>query len=128
MFVCQDGRVEWRTTLKYADPGVYEVRLITESDLPLPETTLTIEAPPAEVDELSADPRYMAKVAQETSGQVVTKDTLKEFLETYVKPEAASIENGQVSWHSVWMHWLAALVLTALLGSEWWIRRRNGLL
>ena len=126
--IAQDGRVEWRTTLKYNDPGVYKVRLITKSETPLPETNLTIEAPPAEVDQLSADPDYMATVARETAGQVVTMETLKDFLETNVKPKKASIENGQITWHSMWMHWLVALLLIALLGTEWWLRRRNGLL
>ncbi len=126
--IAQDGRIEWRTSLKYEQPGVYRIRVVTDSQAPLPETSLTIEAAPGEFDELNADPEYMRFVATETGGDSLDAGSIAAFLNNKVIKEEASLENGRVKWSSIWLHWLVAMLLVAILGGEWWLRRRNGLI
>ena len=90
--------------------------------------TITVLAPPSEHDELSADPEFLKGLAEKTDGLTLTAKNFDQFLKDHLLVEEASIENGRVVWNPVWRHWLFACLLALVLGSEWWIRRRNGLL
>lgn len=119
----------WEGIFSLSQPGTYRVELADRDRAPAGGRafeTLTVKAPPSEDDDLSPDRDAMEKLAKDTDGRLITEKDLRELL----KPDKAeeplpSAENA--NWASTWDRgpWLAALL--ALLGCEWFLRRRNGL-
>ncbi|HUR56805.1 MAG TPA: hypothetical protein VM029_03790, partial [Opitutaceae bacterium] len=108
-------------------PGTYQVTLRNNVGKP-GELAQNIEVVNASVEkrELSADRELMRRIAEISGGAVVTGEDLERFDEVVRRWEAArQIAHRQAPlWDRGW--WLAGLV--ALLGAEWWLRRREGLL
>lgn len=124
----QDNNLKWTATFTPKTPGNYEIRVITAKDESLPETNLTITPPPAEMDELSADPAFLARLTKDTGGTIITPDTLAQFLNDLIQPQSPTAQDRGVYWQPSWIKWILPLLLIALLSAEWILRRRNGLI
>ncbi len=109
------------------EPGSYHVVLHNNVGKPA-ELAQNAEVISASVEnkELSADPDLMQKLAELSGGAVVVSEDIPHMANVVRRWEAArQISHRQ---QSVWDRWWVLTGLLALLGAEWWFRRREGLL
>ena len=108
-------------------PGTYRVTVKNNVGKPA-ELSQSVEVLSASVEkrDLSADPATMRELAKRSGGQVVTADDIARFPELVRRWEAAR----QLAHHQrpVWDRWWVLAAMVSLLGAEWWLRRREGLL
>lgn len=113
-------------TLETAGDYLADV-LDPETNQPItPRVALRVLPPPTETDNPDADPDFMRRLAEQSGGQTVTRETLNDTVET-LRPENRVIPLERAIWQPFWNRaWL--LLLTALFFSiEWFARRRGGL-
>jgi len=108
-------------------PGTYRVALKNNVGKPA-EVSQSVEVVSASVEkrELSADPELMRKLAEISGGATLNGHDIARMPDLVRKWEAAR----QLTHHQqpVWDRWWVLAGMLALLGSEWWLRRREGLL
>lgn len=108
-------------------PGQYRVTLRNNVGKPA-ELSQSVEVVSASVEkrELSADPDLMRKLAEVAGGSVVTASDVPRMAEVVKRWEAArQLAHRQ---RPLWDRWWVLAAFVALLGAEWWLRRREGLL
>ncbi len=107
------------------DPGDYRVE--AHYGDAMAQTVIRIEPPLGELDEVSADPAYLQRLAEISGGHLVDEEGLNEIVERF-SPRVREAEAGTVRWEPNWITpWvLLSIVCCGLL--EWGLRRRNGLL
>lgn len=123
------GRPMWRASFTPDAPGDWKATLVDPREKPAtaPEVTLAVPSPPSESDDLSPDPELLERVASTTGGEFLKPADFSAFLtRNIVKTPPATRETGAV-WQPAWNHALVALLIAALLGAEWFLRRREGL-
>lgn len=108
-------------------PGSYQVTLRNNIGKPA-EITQTVDVVDASVEkrELSADPELMRELARISGGLVISENDVPRMAEVLRRWEASRelALRQRPLWDRSWLL-IAAL---ALLGAEWWTRRREGLL
>jgi hypothetical protein len=123
------GRPLWRASFTPDSPGEWKLELVDprKKAPPTPEVTFTVPHPPQESDDLSPDPALMDSISKATGGQSVLPGEFGNFLtrEMIANPPATR-ETGAI-WKPAWNHAIIALIIAALLGAEWFFRRREGL-
>jgi hypothetical protein len=108
-------------------PGTYRVTLKNNVGKP-EELSQSIEVVSASVEkrELSADPETMRHLAEKSGGAVVGADDVARMPEVVKRWEASrELLHRQ---QAVWDRWWLLTTMLGLLGTEWWLRRREGLL
>jgi hypothetical protein len=108
-------------------PGTYRVKLRSNVGQP-PELVQSVEVINASIEkrDVSADPEMMRKLAQISGGSVLTASDVARLPELVQRLEAArQLAHRQ---RPVWDRWWIFSALLGLLGAEWWVRRRKGLL
>ena len=108
-------------------PGTYRVALKNNVGKPA-ELSQSVEVVSASVEkrELSADPELMRQLAEISGGATLNGNDIARMPDLVRKWEAArQLAHRQQPVCDRW--WVLAGML-ALLGSEWWLRRREGLL
>jgi len=121
----------WDAVVTMDQPGAYRfVATLPKAEEVHEEQatrTLFIPNPPGELDEVSADPKFMAELATRSGGEVVEPDALRELLES-MQAQRHDRSPGDAEWQARWDHPISMLLILSLLGGEWFVRRRNGLL
>jgi hypothetical protein len=108
-------------------PGTYRVTLRNNLGKPA-ELVQNLEVVSASIEhkELSADPETMRKLAELSGGRVISGEEVARMPEVVRRWEAArQIAHRQ---QPVWDRWWLMTGILAMLGVEWWLRRREGLL
>ena len=123
-----DSSLKWSASFTPDTPGSYTLRLITETEESLPEASLSVEQPPSEMDELSSDPGFLDRLTTATGGRLIQPSALTAFLDQTIRQGSPDSRDLGVFWSSSWMKWFIPPILIILLASEWFIRRRNGLI
>jgi hypothetical protein len=108
-------------------PGTYRVALRNNVGKPA-ELSQSVEVVSASVEkrDLSADVEIMRKLAQTSGGAVVDGEDVARLGEVVRRWEAA--RQLAHRHRPVWDRWWVWAGMLALLGAEWWFRRREGLL
>ena len=108
-------------------PGTYQVSLKNNVGKPA-ELLQSIEVVSSSVEkrELSADPETMRQLAEISGGAVVTAKDVARLPEIVRRWDAARELSHRR--HPAWDRWWLLAGVFALLGAEWWLRRREGLL
>lgn len=122
-----DGR--WDAIFSLKKPGTYRVELsgVNEESSGGVYSTLSVRAPPAENDNRSADPAFLAKLAESSGGRLITENELEQVIRN-LEPANRPMDPNKAEWAPLWNRsWLLSLLLL-LFGMDWFIRRRNGLL
>jgi hypothetical protein len=108
-------------------PGTYRVNLKNNVGKPS-ELSQSVEVISASVEkrELSADRELMRQLAETSGGAVVNADDVARMGDVVKRWEAArQLAHRQ---RPVWDRWWVLGTMLVLLGTEWWLRRREGLL
>jgi hypothetical protein len=125
----EEGNREWAAIVTPSEPGRYEIRVADKARAGIEQgdATLTVAAPLAEKDDLRPDAEALATLARESGGRVWKLEELDDLAKAlWQRDPAAAI--GKPRWEPLWPKWWVALLVTLAFGSEWWIRRREGLL
>ena len=122
-----DSSLKWSASFTPEKAGNYSLRL-TGPKGSLPDANLSVLPPPSEMDELSADPDFLTRLAESTGGELVPVENFKSFLNSTLKKETPKSREHGVKWIPFWMKWYLPFILVGLLGTEWFLRRRSGLI
>ncbi len=113
-------------------PGDYRVTLSATVAGKLVGTTtarFTVPDRDMELDQPAAEPTLMASLANLTAefgGAGLSPEELPQLLEQ-LKSRTEEFEEEMVRQRSLWDTWPVLLAMVGLLGSEWWLRKRWGL-
>jgi len=127
-FLSDTGRKQWRTNIKLENAGEYQCRLINVKTDYIPELTLSVKPPPNEKDNLTADHGFLRELAEKTGGKLLSPDTLDTFLKETMLAKQPTQADGNMIWKPFLLHWIVGTIIALILGVEWWIRRRNGMI
>jgi len=130
----------WETLLTLSEPGLYRVGVTltapttaTTADADaadagvVADAILRVEDWPTEMDNLSADPERLARLAEASGGRLLSIADLEQVVRQMEAEPHADAE-GKAIWQSAWDRaWLLALLLVCFAG-DIFLRRRNGLL
>ena len=110
-------------------PGTYTVRL-EATGFPAEalafETAVQVVAPPSpEQREITRNDALLRQIAEQTGGHYVPEEQVEEMWERIaLESTGRVVETETELWQSGW--WLA--VAMGLLGAEWWLRKKAGLI
>ena len=114
-----------------AAPGDYAVRVRATKDGSLlgPDATtrFIVDAVDLELDNPAADPGVLAEIAALTGGAVVPPEELTAFLERWVKDPPGGAEQTVLSRTPLYDGWWLPVLFAGLLGTEWYLRKKRGL-
>ena len=114
-----------------AAPGDYRVRVRATKDGALlgPDATtrFIVDAVDLELDNPAADPGALAEITALTGGAVVPPEELTAFLEKWAADPPGGAEQTVLSRTPLYDGWWLPLLFAALLGTEWYLRKKRGL-
>jgi len=123
------GGSGWHALFAAPEPGSYRI----EASAALPDgearvsTPFQVLPPPSEPDDVSADPAFLARLANETGGRVVEPGEVEELLAMQERERSVQ-DTASMVWECEWDRAWVLLVAAALFAAEWYLRRRSGLL
>ncbi len=115
-----------------SQPGDYRVFVRATADgQQLGETSARFTVPDldTELDQPAAEPTLMdslAKLTEETGGEGVAPELLGELLDQLAE-RTQQFEEETIERITLWDTWPALLAFVAAVASEWWLRKRWGL-
>jgi hypothetical protein len=123
------GHPHWRASFTPDAPGAWKLAVADprENAPPTPEATFIVPAPPAESDNLSADPAFLLQLADATGGRLLEPAELPAFLKDAFVPAVPEARSSGAVWQPSWTRWPLALLIALPLAAEWYLRRRQGL-
>ena len=119
-----------------AAPGDYWVRVRALSNDPDGPGTLlgpdavtrfVVDPRDLELDNPAADPGLLAELAEVTGGSVVPPEELAAFLARWADEPPAAAERTVLSRTPLYDGWWLPAAFVALLGTEWFLRKKRGL-
>ena len=118
----------WLGVLVIERPGIYRLALEAPDGESLnTQTTIQVVPAPGEGDDLSADPEFLRALAELSGGKLVQPDELAGVISLFDRQRRHK-RKGDLVWDPAWDAPWCALILLALFGAEWYLRRRQGLL
>lgn len=120
----------WETVITLPDPGLYRVAVTMEdatNTLEAADAILRVKDHPTEMEDVSADPERLARLAESSGGRIIP---VGELAETVRKMEAEPQVDaeGKARWQSAWDRASVLVLLLACFAGDIFVRRRNGLL
>ncbi|MBI2374026.1 MAG: hypothetical protein HYV07_08510 [Deltaproteobacteria bacterium] len=116
-------------TFEHVEPGSYSLRVEAHgaSGEPLgrADEPLVVEGSDVEREAPFPRPELLRALAEASGGQFLTID---EAFPKIDLSENRRVEVDRSRREPIWDSWLAYVLLLGLLASEWWVRRRGGLL
>ncbi len=124
------GEARWDGYLALDEPGTYTAELIDAATrAPLgPRTAVEVLPPASERDNLSADPAFLAALAEEAGGAVFDLEDVGDALAKALPETGQAAAQGRSIWRPAWDRWWWLVFVVGLFGLEWVIRRRSGML
>lgn len=121
---------EWDAVVIVSEPGSYRVDVLAQPSDAAPAASaascrLSVSAAPVDKDDLSANPELLSKLATESGGKRVEEADLEKLLSPRIEAEP---EPDKMNWRPLWDRASVLLVMLGCFGSEWFLRRRNGLI
>lgn len=123
------GRPQWRATFTPPASGTWRVKLIDDrpNAVPTPEADLVVPDAPAESDDLSPDPEFLAALSSATAGKALDAEQAKTFFASSMTADPPLTRENGAEWQPSWTRPWLAILLAFLPASEWFFRRRQGL-
>lgn len=129
------GLPRWRAELSAPTPGHYLLKSGRKGDKDskgsiassLPEVRIHVLSPPAEQDNLNADPVWLASLSELTGGKSLRPAEYDKVLPLLLKPQEEAVSTEEI-FHPLWNRWWLLIGLCLPLALFWHIRRRQGLL
>ena len=106
-------------------PGIYQIRTNLPDASQAAATEILVVVPERELTGQPINREYLQRMAADSGGQFVS---LSNWHEIWDALPYQPVMTTAVAEYTIWDHWLWLLLLTALLGCQWWLRRKLGLL
>jgi hypothetical protein len=125
-------RAEGRTTGTFRDtrePGDYTIRVsAARGDEPLgdAQARFLVFEQDLELDNAAADATVLESLATMTGGEAVPPEELSSLIRRLAE-ETEGLEVREETKQSLWDTWTTLLLVVSLLGVEWFLRKRWGL-
>ena len=120
----------WNAFIVMNKSGVYELRmscLYQNGKKAALRSILYVKHPTSEEDDLSADPKTLESLCTKTGGKLLKSEAeLKDVLVKQNISESMDVQKS--SWISDWSNWLLLCLLLSFFATDYFLRRRNGLL
>jgi hypothetical protein len=109
------------------EPGAYEVTLLSNVGEPR-ELSMEVDVVPGSVERLnlSADPALMERIAEVSGARPVGPGEIESMAEVVRKWRAS--RTAELDRSALWDRWWLMAAAVAVLGGEWFLRRKEGLL
>lgn len=121
-----DDRGAWRGRFLPEEPGRYQVRLPLDDQVV--QARFAVARQNREITEVSPDHAYLQKLADLSGGALLDPDGLKAAREQLARAAAAESEAPPlVERESLWDRGTVFYLFFAVLGLEWFLRRRWGM-
>lgn len=124
------GTAGWNAFIVMNNPGVYELRmtcLYQNGKTTTLRSILYVKRPPGEDDDLSADIKNLKALSLKTGGKLLTStDDLRAVFSKQKISDNTNVQKS--SWVSTWSNWLLLCLLLGFFATDYFLRRRNGLL
>ena len=118
---------EYTGTLTPGDYWVSARAMVNGQASGLPtQTRFIVEARDPELDNPAADPDLMAEIANLTGATVIAPEKLGTFLDDLLK-SGISTELTRNRVENLWDNWWLLLVFAGVMSTEWYLRKKNGL-
>lgn len=91
-----------------------------------PTADFQVVAPPGELERTQLDAADLRRAADETGGRYYTFQTASRLLHDL--PEGRQVPIERLPPIVLWNRWPILALVVALLGAEWWLRKRKGML
>ncbi len=125
------------TSARLTVPGTYQIKVTASDEAGQPlgscVTNFEVMDQDVELSNPAADPDQMARLAnltRDSGGRVVAPEQLSSVLEEIQRNPPQTMEEVLRRWQlgdTWWDAWLVLACLTTLLGTEWYLRKRWGL-
>jgi hypothetical protein len=125
-------RAEGRTTAKFREtrePGEYAIRVSAsrgDEDLGTTEARFVVFEQDLELDNAAADATLLESIATMTGGETVAPEELSSLVRRLAE-ETEGLEVREETKQSLWDTWTTLVLIVGLLGVEWFLRKRWGL-
>lgn len=110
------------------DSGEYRIRLVVENadlgDAEVVSEVAVTERVTSELSELTANRDLLQQIADATGGELFFPDQLDRLPQLFEGVRETEQIRDEVS---LWDHWLTLVVFCGLMGTEWVLRKLNGL-
>jgi uncharacterized membrane protein len=90
-------------------------------------TRFLVDSRDLELDNPAADPALLEEIALRTGGRVLAPEKLAEYLDKLIENGPPNIMQKRVSRVTLWDNWWFLAVFVALLSTEWFVRKKRGL-
>ena len=122
------GIPTWKCSFSPTQPGAYRATVNTNDKSPSPVVNILVKSPPTETDNLDPDPHFLAELCKSTGGKLLTEEELPALLDELFSNTSTHTVKAESVWQPSWMQWFMPIIVLIILASEWWIRRRRGLI
>ena len=122
------GIPTWKASFTPSKPGNYQATVNTDDKSPKPSVNILVKSPPSEQDNLNPDPDFLSELCKATGGKIISPEQLPEFLEQQFSNNESRTVKAESIWKPSWLRWFMPIIVLLILATEWWIRRRNGLI
>ncbi len=127
------GALRWEAVITLTEPGVYRVEALdknvaaSDREVAGPSLPITVLPPPGETEELSADPQFLEQFATLTGGRIIQPEEIESIVKG-LSTKNEIIDHEKAIWQPVWDQWYWCLLILFIAATEWFTRRRAGLL
>ncbi|MEZ6123182.1 MAG: glutamine amidotransferase [Planctomycetaceae bacterium] len=119
---------DYRETL---DPGDYWVNVSADAGSGrgtlYAATRFLVNARDPELDNPAADPALMQELAHLSGGDFLTPDSMVERLSLWARNGLPSLQLKRSERINLWDNWYSLLLFVILIGTEWYLRKKRGL-
>ena len=90
-------------------------------------TRFLIDSRDVELDNPASDPALLEQIALRTGGRVLAPETLAEYLDDLIENGPPNVTQKRISRVTLWDNWWFLIGFVALLSTEWFVRKKRGL-
>ena len=90
-------------------------------------TRFLVDSRDLELDNPAADPGMLEEIALRTGGHVLAPEKLADYFDDLIKNGPPNIMQKHVSRVTLWDNWWFLATFVALMSTEWFVRKKRGL-
>jgi len=90
-------------------------------------TRFLVDTQDLELDNPAADPGLLEEIALRTGGRILAPEELATYLDEMIENGPPNVTQKRVSRLTLWDNWWVLLLFSLLLSTEWFLRKKRGL-
>lgn len=90
-------------------------------------TRFLVDTRDLELDNPAADPALLEEIALRTGGRMLPPETLADYLDDLIENGPPNVSQKRISRVTLWDNWWFLVAFAGLMGTEWFVRKKRGL-